>query len=204
MQMKKGWKIFWTVIISLTGAGVVFCIIALCLGVTFSQFEKAYPNGIGIIRKNYVSFEEDWDDDDDDEPEETENVVSGETFSNVENLKLDIGASEVQIKTGTDDKVHVDDLIEAMVRMMATGDDFTGPVNIGNPREFSMLELAQLVLKLTASKSKIVYQPLPYDDPRQRRPDITLAKEKLDWKPTVRLEEGLIEVINYFKQILSK
>lgn len=108
--MKKGWKIFWTVIISLTGAGVVFCIIALCLGVTFSQFEKAYPNGIGIIRKDYVSFEEDWDDDDDDdEPEETENVVSEETFSNVENLKLDIGASEVQIKTGTDDKIHVDD-----------------------------------------------------------------------------------------------
>ena len=108
--MKKGWKIFWTVIISLTGAGVVFCIIALCLGVTFSQFEKAYPNGIGIIRKDYVSFEEDWDDDDDDdEPEETENVVSEETFSNVENLKLDIGASEVQIKMGTDDKIHVDD-----------------------------------------------------------------------------------------------
>ena len=107
--MKKGWKIFWTVIISLTGAGVVFCIIEFCLGVTFSQFEKAYPNGIGIIRKNYVSFEEDWDDDDDDEPEETENVVSGETFSNVENLKLDIGASEVRIKTGTDDKIHVDD-----------------------------------------------------------------------------------------------
>ena len=108
--MKKGWKIFWTVIISLTGAGVVFCIIALCLGVTFSQFEKAYPNGIGIIRKDYVSFEEDWDDDDDDdEPEEAENVVSGETFSNIENLKLDIGASEVQIKPGTDDKIHVDD-----------------------------------------------------------------------------------------------
>ena len=108
-RSKKEWKIFWTVIISLTGAGVVFCIIALCLGVTFSQFEKAYPNGIGITRKNYVSFEEDWDDDDDDEPEETENVVSEETFSNVENLKLDIGASEVQIKTGTDDKIHVDD-----------------------------------------------------------------------------------------------
>ena len=108
--MKKGWKIFWTVIISLTGAGVVFCIIALCFGVTFSQFEKAYPNGIGIMRKDYVSFEEDWDDDDDDdELEETENVVSGETFSNVENLKLDIGASEVQIKTGTDNKIHVDD-----------------------------------------------------------------------------------------------
>lgn len=107
--MKKGWKIFWTVIISLAGVGVAFCIIALCFGVTFSQFEKAYPNGIGIIRKDYVSFEEDWDDDDDDEPEETENVVSGKEFSNVENLKLDIGSSEVRIKTGTDDKIHVDD-----------------------------------------------------------------------------------------------
>ena len=88
--------------------------------------------------------------------------------------------------------------------MMATEDDFTGPVNIGNPREFSMLELAQLVLGLTGSESKIVYQPLPYDDPRQRRPDITLAKEKLNWKPTVQLEEGLIEVISYFKKVLSK
>ncbi|GAB5610875.1 hypothetical protein JCM37173_14010 [Allocoprococcus similis] len=106
MQMKKGWKIFWTVIISLTGVGVVFCIIALCFGVTFSQFEKAYPNGIGIIRKNYVSFDDDWDDD---ELDDTENVVSGEVFSGVENLKLDIGASEVRIKTGTDDKIHVDD-----------------------------------------------------------------------------------------------
>ena len=105
--MKKGWKIFWTVIISLTGAGVVFCIIALCLGVTFSQFEKAYPNGIGIMRKNYVSFDDDWDDDD--ELDDTENVVSEEAFSGVENLKLDIGASEVRIKTGTDDKIHVDD-----------------------------------------------------------------------------------------------
>lgn len=106
MQMKKGWKIFWTVIISLTGVGVVFCIIALCFGVTFSQFEKAYPNGIGIIRKNYVSFDDDWDDD---ELDDTENVVSEEVFSGVENLKLDIGSSEVRIKTGTDDKIHVDD-----------------------------------------------------------------------------------------------
>lgn len=104
--MKKGWKIFWTVIISLTGVGVVFCIIALCFGVTFLQFEKAYPNGIGIIRKNYVSFDDDWDDD---ELDDTENVVSEEVFSGVENLKLDIGASEVRIKTGTDDKIHVDD-----------------------------------------------------------------------------------------------
>ena len=104
--MKKGWKIFWTVIISLTGVGVVFCIIALCFGVTLKKKKKAYPNGIGIIRKNYVSFDDDWDDD---ELDDTENVVSGEVFSGVENLKLDIGASEVRIKTGTDDKIHVDD-----------------------------------------------------------------------------------------------
>lgn len=106
--MKKGWKIFWTVIISLTGAGVVFCIIALSLGVTFSQFEKAYPNGIGIIRKNYVSFDDD-EYDDDDESDDTEDVASGEAFSDVENLKLDVGACEVRIKTGTDDKIYVDD-----------------------------------------------------------------------------------------------
>ena len=106
--MKKGWKIFWTVIISLTGVGIVFCIIALCFGVTFSQFEKAYPNGIGIIRKNYVSFDDDWDDDDD-ELDDTENVVSEEAFSGVENLKLDIDASEVRIKTGTDDKICIND-----------------------------------------------------------------------------------------------
>lgn len=105
--MKKGWKIFWTVIISLTGVGVVFCIIALSLGVTFSQFEKAYPNGIGIIRKDSVSFEA--DEEDNDESDDTEDIVSGEEFSGVENLKLDVGACEVRIKTGTDDKIYVDD-----------------------------------------------------------------------------------------------
>ena len=98
---------------------------------------------------------------------------------------------------------YVDDLIEAMVRMMATGDDFTGPVNIGNPREFSMLELAQLVLKLTASKSKIVYQPLPYDDPRQRRL-ILRWQRKIGLETNCTVGGRLIEVINYFKQILSK
>ena len=124
----------------LTGAGVVFCIIALCLGVTFSQFEKAYPNGIGIIRKDYVSFEGDWDDDDDDdEPEETENVVSEETFSNVENLKLDIGASEVQIKTGTDDKIHVDDSrmkTENAVQKRLSDDRKTLEINNENAQQF--------------------------------------------------------------------
>lgn len=105
--MKKGWKIFWTVIVSLAVAGIALCIVALCLGFSFSEFEKAYPNGIGIIRKDYVSSEENWDDDDDD-LDDTENIVSGEEFSDVENLKLDIGACNVQVKTGTDDKIHVD------------------------------------------------------------------------------------------------
>ena len=110
MQMKKGWKIFWTVIISLAGAGIVLCIVALCLGFSFSEFEKTYPNGIGIIRKNYISYDDTWfDDDDDDEADNTEDIVSEETFSNIENLKLDIGACEVQIKTGTDDKICIND-----------------------------------------------------------------------------------------------
>ena len=97
---------------------------------------------------------------------------------------------------------YVDDLIEGMMRMMQTEDGFTGPVNIGNPREFTMLQLAELVLHLTGSKSKIVFKPLPHDDPRQRRPDITLAKTKLDWEPTIVLEEGLLHVIDYFKKTL--
>lgn len=108
--MKKGWKIFWTVIISLTGAGIVLCIVALCLGFSFSEFEKTYPNGIGIIRKNDVSYDNDWfEDDDDDKSDDTERIVSEETFSDIENLKLDIGACEVQIKTGKDDKIRIDD-----------------------------------------------------------------------------------------------
>lgn len=95
---------------------------------------------------------------------------------------------------------YVDDLIEGMVRMMNTGEDFCGPVNIGNPGEFTMLELAEKVIELTGSKSKIVFQPLPGDDPKQRRPDISLAKEKLGgWEPTIHLEEGLLKTIDYFK-----
>ena len=95
---------------------------------------------------------------------------------------------------------YVDDLIEVMIRMMATRDDFIGPVNTGNPGEFTMLELAQKVIELTASKSNIVYRPLPGDDPRQRKPDITQAKEKLDWEPKIRLEEGLKRTIAYFEE----
>ncbi len=97
---------------------------------------------------------------------------------------------------------YADDLLEAMVCAMNTASEFTGPVNIGNPTEFTMLELAELVLKLTKSKSRIVNQPLPQDDPKQRKPDIGLAKAALGWEPKVNLEEGLRETISYFKKLI--
>jgi len=93
---------------------------------------------------------------------------------------------------------YVDDLVEAVVRTMNTPDEFTGPINIGNPREFTMLELAEFVLKLTRSNSKLVFNPLPSDDPKQRQPDITLAKEVLGWSPTTQLEQGLERTVRYF------
>ena len=99
---------------------------------------------------------------------------------------------------------YVSDLVEGMVRMMGTSDDFTGPVNIGNPGEFTMLELAENIIDLTGSKSKLIYLPLPADDPTQRKPDITLAKEKLDnWEPKITLREGLTKTIDYFDKLLA-
>lgn len=98
---------------------------------------------------------------------------------------------------------YIDDLVEGIIRMMNTDDCFVGPVNIGNPREFTIAELAEKVLEMTGSRSKIVYKALPYDDPRKRKPDISLAKEKLDWEPTIRLEEGLVKTIEYFKSVLK-
>ena len=98
---------------------------------------------------------------------------------------------------------YVDDLIEGMVRLMNTGDDVTGPVNVGNPGEFTIRELAEKVIKLTGSKSKLVFKPLPQDDPRQRKPDITLAKQLLNWEPKVPLEEGLKKTIEYFDKLLA-
>ena len=96
---------------------------------------------------------------------------------------------------------YIDDLIEGMVRMMDTEDDFTGPINIGNPNEFPILELAERVIRMTGSTSKIVFKPLPTDDPKQRQPNIKLAKEKLGWQPTVELEDGLKRMIEYFKNV---
>ena len=98
---------------------------------------------------------------------------------------------------------YVDDLIEGMIRLMNSRDGFTGPVNIGNPCEFTIKELAELVIKLTKSSSKLVFCPLPQDDPTQRKPDISLAKKELSWEPTIQLEDGLKYTIGYFKKILA-
>jgi UDP-glucuronate decarboxylase len=96
---------------------------------------------------------------------------------------------------------YVDDLIEGFIRLMDTPEGVTGPVNLGNPVEFTMLELAEEILKQTGSRSKLVFKPLPQDDPMQRRPDISLAREKLEWEPTVPLREGLARTIDYFRGI---
>jgi UDP-glucuronate decarboxylase len=98
---------------------------------------------------------------------------------------------------------YVDDLLDAMIAMMDTPPEFTGPVNIGNPSEFTMLELAEEVLRLVGGRSKLSFHPLPSDDPRQRRPDISLAKETLGWTPKVPLEEGLKATIAYFRDLLT-
>jgi len=98
---------------------------------------------------------------------------------------------------------YVDDLIDGFVRLMNTTPDITGPINLGNPGEFTMLELAENVLRLVGSKSKLAFKPLPQDDPRQRQPNISLAKEKLGWEPKVNLEDGLKETIAYFRKTLD-
>ena len=98
---------------------------------------------------------------------------------------------------------YVSDLIEGFLQLMQSGDDFTGPVNLGNPGEFTMRQLADLVIEITGSSSKLVFKPLPADDPRQRRPDIQLASERLGWTPTVPLREGLQLTIGYFDRLLS-
>jgi UDP-glucuronate decarboxylase len=98
---------------------------------------------------------------------------------------------------------YVDDLVAALVRLMATPDDFTGPINLGNPAEFTILHLAQQVIDMTGSRSSLVYRPLPSDDPVQRQPDIALARRVLDWSPAVDLKQGLGETISYFKALIG-
>ena len=100
---------------------------------------------------------------------------------------------------------YVDDLVEGMIRMMNSSPDFLGPVNLGNPNEFTMLELAETIIRLTNSKSKLIHMPLPQDDPKQRQPDISLAKAKLNgWEPNIQLEDGLTKTIAYFKTQMAK
>jgi UDP-glucuronate decarboxylase len=98
---------------------------------------------------------------------------------------------------------YVDDLVDGLIRLMGTSHDVTGPVNIGNPDEFSILELASTVISLTGSSSKIIHKPLPQDDPRQRRPDISMADKELSWAPKTKLKEGLVQTIAYFDNLLS-
>ena len=97
---------------------------------------------------------------------------------------------------------YVDELIDGFIRLMASPDEFTGPVNLGNPVEFTIKELAEKVIDMTGSKSKITYKPLPHDDPKQRQPDITLAKRELGWEPTIKLEDGLRKTIEYFDTLI--
>ena len=97
---------------------------------------------------------------------------------------------------------YVSDLIDALVRLMATEDSFSGPVNIGNPIEFTIRELAEKVIELTGSRSRLVYEALPADDPQQRQPDISLARATFDWQPSIELNEGLEQTIDYFRQLL--
>jgi UDP-glucuronate decarboxylase len=106
--------------------------------------------------------------------------------------------------TGTQTRsfCYVDDLTDGMIRMMNAPNDFIGPVNIGNPCEFSILELAEKIIKLSGSRSKIIFEPLPNDDPMQRQPDITMVKDRLGWEPKIDIEEGILKTIEYFKQII--
>ncbi len=99
---------------------------------------------------------------------------------------------------------YVDDLVEGFIRLMATPDDFTGPMNLGNPGEFTILELAETVIRMTGSTSRIVHRPLPQDDPMQRQPDITLARQVIGWEPQTRLEDGLVKTIAFFRQALDR
>jgi UDP-glucuronate decarboxylase len=99
---------------------------------------------------------------------------------------------------------YVDDMVEGIIKMMNSPDDFTGPVNFGNPEEYRIIDLAQKIIDLTGSRSKIVFKPLPQDDPKRRRPEITLAKEKLGWQPKTPLEEGLKKTIEYFEKLLRE
>lgn len=125
-------------------------------------------------------------------------VVSNFIVQALKNKDITLYGSGLQTRSFC----YIDDLIDGLVKMMNTQKEFVGPCNIGNPQEFTMMQLAEKIIELTESKSKIVYMPLPQDDPMQRRPVIELAKDKLNWIPVTQLEEGLVKTIDYFKTII--
>lgn len=126
-------------------------------------------------------------------------VVSNFIVQALQNKKITIYGDG----THTRSFCFVDDMIDGLIKMMNAPDEFYGPVNIGNPTEFTIMQLAELIIKLTGSSSKIEFLPLPADDPAQRRPDITLAKEKIGWSPKIQLEEGLLHTIKFFRDVLK-
>jgi UDP-glucuronate decarboxylase len=126
-------------------------------------------------------------------------VVSNFIVQAIKNEDITIYGSGEQTRSFQ----YVDDLINGMVKMMSKPETFIGPVNIGNPNEFTILDLAKKIIELTGSKSKFIFRPLPSDDPIQRRPDISLARQELDWEPVIQLEEGLIKTIEYFEKLLK-
>jgi UDP-glucuronate decarboxylase len=126
-------------------------------------------------------------------------VVSNFIVQALQNIDITIYGDGQQTRSFC----YVDDLLEGMVLLMETPSDITGPMNIGNPNEFTILQLAKKIIEITNSTSQIIFKPLPQDDPLQRKPDITLAKEKLNWNPSIQLEEGLIKTIEYFKKKIN-
>jgi len=127
-------------------------------------------------------------------------VVSNFIMQSLKNQPLSVFGEGLQTRSFC----YVDDLVEGLIRLMGSDDGFTGPVNLGNPVEFTILELARKVVEMTGSESAVEFNPLPQDDPRQRQPDITLARQELGWEPTVKLEDGLAKTIPYFKWLLKE
>jgi UDP-glucuronate decarboxylase len=159
----------------------------------FFDYQRKYKTGICVVRifNKYGPYMD---------PEDGR-VVSNFIIQALKNDDLTVYGNGSQTRSFQ----YIDDLIQGMIAMMENEKRFIGPVNMGNPDEFSVLELAQKILSLIPeSKSKITYKPLPSDDPKQRKPDIILAKQKLGWQPKVKLEEGLIKTIDYFREILEK
>ena len=126
-------------------------------------------------------------------------VISNFIVQSLKNKGITIYGDGIQTRSFC----YIDDLVEGIIKMMNSRKDFVGSVNLGNPKEFSILELAKKIIKLTNSKSKIIYKPLPEDDPKQRQPNIELAKRELKWEPQIQFGEGLKKTINYFEGLLS-